>query len=144
MRYLVIILLLSSCSASWHLRRAQAKDPSLFAADTITKYDTIVKVDTAVIETSADTVFYYDQPDTVTIEKGNLQIKYVYKDRKVYLSGKSKDLIITKTITVNKETIIKKTITIKQREKWYLHPALIFFGMLIAFMLWVGRKLFTK
>lgn len=45
MRFLWLVvtaILLSSCSAQWHLKRAIAKDPSL-------KRDTIVKIDTAIV-----------------------------------------------------------------------------------------------
>lgn len=40
MRYLLLLLLFTSCSADWHLRRAILKDPTIIEQDTI--HDTII------------------------------------------------------------------------------------------------------
>jgi len=39
--FIVIILLFCSCSAQWHLKKARAKDPSIFEVKTITEIQTI-------------------------------------------------------------------------------------------------------
>ena len=39
--FVVMLLLFCSCSAQWHLKRARAKDPSIFEVKTITEIQTI-------------------------------------------------------------------------------------------------------
>ena len=60
----VVALLLSSCGAQWHLKRAIAKDPAL-------AQDTVVRIDTTVITQAvalSDTVTI-TEVDTITIIK---------------------------------------------------------------------------
>ena len=94
-----VITLLSGCSASWHVKRAQKKDPSLF--DTVR----VVRVDTVWIESvRIDTLFKY-KFDTVKFWKDSVRIKYFYQvqDSLVYLEVDCPDNeIITKTETITK------------------------------------------
>ena len=67
---LLLVSVLTSCSAHYHLRRAVKKDPSILQKDTITVVDTVVSKPVEL----KDTVVLR-QTDTVTIEKERLRIK---------------------------------------------------------------------
>lgn len=101
---IVIGLMLSSCSASWHIRKAQKKDPSLFTTE-IVKY-----VDTVIVEVpKIDTLFKYEF-DTVEIVMDSIQVKYFYqtKDSTVYLEVDCPDnKVITETVTKTETIIVK-------------------------------------
>lgn len=56
-----LALLVQSCGASWHLRRAIAKDPTILA-------DTIVRVDTTIVTESISVVDTLVVRDTITRE----------------------------------------------------------------------------
>jgi hypothetical protein len=103
----VILLLLSGCSASWHVRKAQKKDPSLFVRDTVTTVDTVW------IEVSkVDTLFKY-QFDTVEFWKDSVFVKYFYQpiDSTVYIEVDCPDQqTITKTNTVTEIITLKPTL----------------------------------
>lgn len=54
LKFVLIALLLNSCSASWHIKKAKEKQPELFKADTtietiIQKLDTVIYLDTNII-----------------------------------------------------------------------------------------------
>ena len=62
MKYLVIMLLLfSSCTSAWHLKRAIAKDSSILTQDTIVipeiQIDTFYKLDSFKIKGDIDSIF---------------------------------------------------------------------------------------
>ncbi len=65
-----IALMLTSCGASWHLKRAIAKDPTILA-------DAIVRVDTTVVTESISVVDTLVVRDTITREivRDGVQIK---------------------------------------------------------------------
>jgi len=63
-------LLLSSCSAQWHVRRAIKKDPLILKKDTLTMVDTVV---TPPVEVR-DTVVL-KQVDTLMVFKDKLKVK---------------------------------------------------------------------
>ena len=67
---LLLVSVLTSCSAHYHLRRAVKKDPSILQKDTITVVDTVVSKPVEL----KDTVVLR-QTDTVTIEKERLRVK---------------------------------------------------------------------
>jgi hypothetical protein len=105
--YIVIglALILTSCGASWHLKRAIAKDPTI-AQEEVVKIDTTVIVEEKVLEASStittDTVIVFEQsgvktkikvlhdtimvqticpPDTISIKQEVFVPKLVYKDK---------------------------------------------------------------
>jgi len=101
MRYLLIILLLSSCSAQWHIKQACKKQPALCAPDTFTITDTIKVNDSLYFEKIVVT----KEIDTITIDTGGIRVKII----------RDKDIIRT-IITQEPKTIIRtKTITTKPR-----------------------------
>jgi hypothetical protein len=121
--FAVILILLSGCSASWHVTRAQKKDHSLFVRDTV------VKVDTVWLEVAKiDTLFKY-RYDTVEFTKDSIRVKYFhnYIDSLVYIEVDCPDSqVITKTNTVT------ETITLKPTLAQYFKIAIISLIILIA------------
>ena len=98
-KLIVILVMLTGCSAEWHLKKAIKKNPSLIKP-------TIHTIDTIVIRDSfelSDT-FVTKTTDTITIEKEGVKT-IVYRDH---------DIIKVRTI-VKPDTIrIQKTIRVPQ------------------------------
>jgi hypothetical protein len=124
------IILLSSCSAQYHMRTALRKDPSILVADTVVRYDTIiVQVD------KVDTVFKYNF-DTVEYWQDKVHIKYHYshEDSIVYIEADCPDneiIVEEKTIT---ETITIKP-TVWQRVETYL-----FIVAALVVLWWIKKR----
>ena len=105
---LVLVMLFSGCSASWHLRKARAKDPGLFDTTRTVQIDTLIKkvpvVDTAFIQLR-DTLIEYQQ--------GDVKIKYLWntKTDSVFIEADCPDPeIISKTIKEVQTVEIKPTL----------------------------------
>ena len=90
-----IFLALSSCSCNYHLKQIKKKCNNIVSTDTTYIHDT-----TFVNRVEKDTVFYYNQRDTVVIREGRLTMKYFYNshDSTVYLNGKCDTIRIIKEI----------------------------------------------
>ena len=97
---LLLLILLSSCSASWHLKQAIKKGA-------LTKQDTVYIQDTVIVKSvKKDSIFKSIQGDTVRIEKERLKIKYVkLAGDSVFIQGECEsDTVIREIpVTVNNE-----------------------------------------
>jgi hypothetical protein len=69
---LTLLLLLSSCSATWHLKQAVKKDSTILQKDTITVIDSIVLPPVAI----TDTVIL-EQHDTIRLVKDRLKVEII-------------------------------------------------------------------
>jgi len=69
---LTLVLLLTSCSAQWHLKKAVQKDPTILEKDTLVVMDTVVSPPVAI----TDTVIM-KQHDTITLVKDRLRVNIV-------------------------------------------------------------------
>ena len=69
---LTATILLTSCSAQWHLKKAVQKDPSVLEKDTLIVMDTVVSPPVAI----TDTVIM-KQHDTITLVKDRLRVRIV-------------------------------------------------------------------
>ena len=108
---LILVGLLSSCSAQWHLKRAIKKDP------TIVKQDTAVVVDTVVTPpvTLTDTITLA-QRDTITLVKDRLKVKIVRSSDTIRVDAVCEsDTIVSivevpydKIIYVEQKTLLQK------------------------------------
>jgi len=108
---LILVSLLSSCSAQWHLKRAVKKDP------TIVKQDTAVVVDTVVTPpvTLTDTITLA-QRDTITLVKDRLKVKIVRSSDTIRVDAVCEsDTIVSivevpydKIIYVEQKTLLQK------------------------------------
>lgn len=110
MRYLLIILLLASCSPTKRFTRLIEKYPYLITTDTVVIKDTITLY---VPEVTTDTVVTIQQlTDTITLTKERVTVRawYVPKEKKVYIQGKCDPIYVTK--------IVERKIPIKYYEKY--------------------------
>jgi hypothetical protein len=104
MKWLVklsVILLLSSCSAQWHLKKAVQKDPMILKKDTLVVQDTLV-VPPVVLK---DTVTL-KQHDTITITKDRLRVKIVKVNDTLIIDAKCDSDTIVRTIEVPYDKIV--------------------------------------
>ena len=69
---LTLVLLLTSCSAQWHLKKAVLKDPTILKKDTLIVRDTVVTPPVAI----TDTVIM-KQHDTINLVKDRLKVSIV-------------------------------------------------------------------
>jgi hypothetical protein len=113
LKYAVAILLLTSCSASWHLKRAIKKDPSLLnSGDTVLVHDTQFVTKERVLTDSFFTTCY----DTITLEDSFVFTQVIRRDNviKVYTKCKSDTVRITTKIPFK----IPPTVTYKNDPFW--------------------------
>lgn len=125
MRYLLIILLLASCSPVKRFNRLIEKHPELLVQDTLLIRDTITLY---IPEVHTDTVVTLKElTDTVTLTKERVTVKawYVPKEKKVYIQGKCDPVYITK--------IVERKVPIKYYEKYPWWKKLL--GNLLAFLI---------
>ena len=113
LKYAVAILLLTSCSASWHLKRAIKKDPSLLlSSDTVLVHDTQFVTKERVLTDSFFTTCY----DTITLEDSFVFTQVIRRDNviKVYTKCKSDTVRITTKIPFK----LPPTVTYKNDPFW--------------------------
>src|SRR5690606_1922371 len=129
MRYLLILFILSSCSAQWHIQKAIKKDPSVLKVDTLTVIDTVT-ITTPQVTT--DTIFKLSS-DTVTIQKDRLTIKHYYQSDSIYIWGDcaSDTIIQYKEIKVPFAQVVYK-------EKFI--PNWVWFVLVVVVLILIIRK----
>ena len=131
MRYLLIILLLASCSPTKRFTRLIEKYPYLITTDTVLIKDTITLY---VPEVTTDTVVTIQQlTDTITLTKERVTVKawYVPKEKLVYIQGKCDPIYVTK--------IVERKIPVKYYEKtpkWKLFLDKLIYLLLILALLY--------
>ena len=128
MRYLILILLLSSCSATWHIDRAIKKDPSILKPDTIIKYDTtIIFKDRILYDTFVTTEY-----DTVVMQDSFVYTKVIrIKDKiKVYTKCKGDTVRIKETITLPPRVI---------KEDNSLYENILLFAIAVVILLFLYK-----
>jgi hypothetical protein len=107
MRYILIALLIASCSPKARFTRLIEKHPELITTDSITIHDTVRVV---VPEVKVDTVVKVnDLLDTIYIEKEQLKVKVWMKGDDVFIEGKCDTVYIDK--------IIERRIPVRYYEK---------------------------
>ena len=113
MKYLLIILLLASCTPQKRLAKLVKKHPELVRVDTITVVDTFTVVTP---RTRIDTFYSIKQLiDTVVLQKENLKVVTYLKNDTVYLNAECDTLVIEKVRTVK---VPAKTIEVKKENFW--------------------------
>ena len=108
---LTLVLLLTSCSAQWHLRKAVQKDPTILEKDTLVVTDTVVSPPVAI----TDTVIM-KQHDTITLVKDRLSVNIVNVNDTITIDAIcDSDTIISivevpyeKIIYVEQESLLQK------------------------------------
>ena len=105
MRYLILIVLVTSCSAKWHLKQACKKDVTICQPQVV-KWDTMYITDT--IEYYEE--FYTDVHDTIVIDTGSVLVKII-RDHDIirtYIKQKPDTVRVSKTITLPPRVSIKE------------------------------------
>ena len=93
---LFVTLLLSGCSAEWHLSRAVKKNPDLIKPTTMTVTDTVVTEPIVVKDTVT-----LSQVDTVEIVKDRFRVKIVRSYDPLMIDGGCDADTIIRTVTVS-------------------------------------------
>jgi len=93
--YFLSILILSGCSAEWHLTKAVEKDPSILKLKTMTVTDTVV-TDPIVVR---DTVTI-SQRDTVEIIKDKFRVKIMRSYDTLIIDGGCDSDTIIRTVNI--------------------------------------------
>jgi len=133
------ILLLTGCSADWHLRKALKKNPALLTKSVVTVHDTIVVPPVVV----TDTVVAKDG-DTVVVEKDRFHVKIVRVKDQLMIEGGCKTDTIFRTVEVPIEQVVYK----EKNSFFDLLAKYTFFVLLLLFLLrglgWLARKYANK
>jgi len=130
---IIFALVVTGCSASWHIKTAMRKDPSLFKKDTVVRVDTIWREVVKI-----DTLFKY-KFDTVEFWKDSIYVKYHYSyiDSLVYLEIDCPDSeVITKTNTITETITIKPTFWEKVQQAVY--------GVVILTLMYLAVRIFKR
>ena len=131
---LTLILLLSSCSAQWHLNKAVKKDPTILVKDTLAVQDTVV-VPPVVITDTVTT----KQHDTIIVEKDRLKVRIVKRLDTLIIEGQCASDTIVRTIEIPYEKVVyvEKEKPTQVLQRWALYVLLIgfLFGLVKRWML---------
>jgi hypothetical protein len=121
----LLALLLTSCSAQWHLKTAIKKDPLILKKDTVVVVDTLVTAPVTV----RDTVTLSNR-DTVIITKDKLTVKLVKSFDTIAIEAECASDTIIRTIEVPYEKVVYvQQKTLKQKiQTWALYLVVAFIG----------------
>ena len=100
---LICLVALTSCSASFHLRRAIEKDPTIMQPEIVQVVDTVIITPLERVETT----FVALPIDTITIEKERLRIKIRRIHDTLRVEGECRSDTITITETIELPPVIK-------------------------------------
>jgi len=107
---ILIALLLTSCSAQWHIKRAIKKDPSILQDSVV--FDTVIVVEPHEIHDTFTTTEY----DTITLEDSFVYTQVIREKDvlRVYTKCKADTIRITKKLPpqikyIEKKSLLKKT-----------------------------------
>ena len=100
---LICLVALTSCSASFHLRRAIEKDPTIIQPEIVQVVDTVIITPSERVETT----FVALPTDTITIEKERLRIKIRRIHDTLRVEGECRSDTITITETIELPPVIK-------------------------------------
>jgi hypothetical protein len=126
---LIVVLLLTSCSAQWHLKTAVRKDPLILEKDTLVVMDTVVSPPVAI----TDTVIM-KQHDTITLVKDKLRVKIVKVNDTITIDAICDSDTIISIIEVPYEKIVyvpQKTLR-QKIERYFLFFVLAVLSILLV------------
>lgn len=128
MRYVLLLaLLLSGCSAQWHLQRACKKDPKICSDSVVVRVDTFTVRDTFTY-TRVDTTKLLD---TITIDTGSIQVRIIRENNIIRTMIKQRpDTSYITVIRTLPPTVIYKENWFKW---WYI---LIIFAIFVIIIKW--------
>jgi len=125
MRWLIITLLLSGCSAQWHMKKACKKDPVLCQPQRVLVLDTIVYTDT--LEFYEE--YFMEVHDTVIIDTGSIIVKIIREHDiiKTYIKQRPDTIRITKSVTMPPQIVYTES----WFKWWYLLIIFAIFALII-------------
>jgi len=128
MKWLVklnLLLLLMSCSAQWHLRKAVRKDPMILQKDTMVVVDTVVSPPVAITDTVT-----LRQHDTIRLVKDRLKVQLVKVNDTITIDAicDSDTIISIVEVPYEKITYIEKERPIQVVQRWLLYMICILVG----------------
>jgi len=132
---LTLVLLLTSCSAQWHLKKAVQKDPSILEKDTLVVTDTVV---TPPVVTT-DTVISKQQ-DTIVVEKEKLKVRVIRNVDTLIIDAKCDSDTIVQTI----EVPFEKIVYVEQETFFEKIQRLVFYFALLLVAGLIGKWLIKK
>lgn len=124
------VAVMASCSASWHLKRAIAKDPSI-VKPTAVRFDTIVVTRERKL---TDTIVMNDV-DTITIERDRVRVRLVRLHDTLMVEG----TCLPDTIKID---VIREIPQVVQPRRWrdqfnlWLSVVLLIFSIAFAVSRW--------
>ena len=129
------MLLLTSCSAQWHLKKAVAKDPMILQKDTMVVLDTVVTQPVAITDTVT-----LKEHDTITVIKDKLRVEVVRKLDTIIINAECASDTIVQTIEVPYEKVVyveKPSFTDKLKSLLlYILLALVIIKMIQKYFKW--------
>jgi hypothetical protein len=124
------VAVMASCSASWHLKRAIAKDPTIVRAQPV-RFDTIVVTKERKV---TDTIVMNDV-DTITIERDRVRVRLVRSYDTLMVEG----TCLPDTIKID---VIREIPQVVQPRRWrdqfnlWLSVVLLIFSIAFAASRW--------
>ena len=98
---LTLVLLLTSCSAQWHLKKAVQKDPAILERDTLVVMTTVVSPPVAITDTVT-----LKQHDTITIVKDRLKVQLIKVNDTITINAECASDTIVQTINVPYDRVV--------------------------------------
>lgn len=122
---LILISLLTSCSAQWHLKKAVQKDPTILEKDTLVVTDTVVTPPVAITDTVT-----LKQQDTIMLVKEKLKVQLVKVNDTIIINAECASDTIVQTIEVPYEKVIyiKKESLLEKIQRLAFYGLLVFIG----------------
>lgn len=124
---LILLSLLTSCSAQWHLKKAVQKDPMILEKDTMVVVDTVVLPSVGI----TDTVIL-EQHDTIELVKDRLKVKIVKVNDTVTIDAICDSDTIVRVVEVPYE----KVVYVKEKTFFEKIEALALYAI-VLFVVWL-------
>ena len=123
---LTLILLLSSCSAQWHIKKAVAKDPMILQKDTMVVVDTLVVPSVGI----TDTVIL-EQHDTIRLVKDRLKVEIVKVNDTITIDAicDSDTIVSIVEVPYDKIVYVEKEKPIQIIQRWMAYLLLVVVGV---------------
>lgn len=134
---LTVTILLTSCSAQWHLKTAVRKNPLILEKDTLIVMDTVVSPPVAI----TDTVIM-KQHDTITLVKDRLRVRIVKVNDTITIDAVCDSDTIIRTIEVPYEKLIyiEKENLFDKVKNLAIYIGLAFVGFKVVMKLLESKK----
>ena len=128
---LTLVLLLTSCSAQWHLKKAVQKDPAILERDTLVVTNTVVSPPVAITDTVT-----LKQHDTITLVKDRLKVKIVKVNDTITIDA----ICDSDTIISIVEVPYDKIVYVEKRTFWdKFKDMILMVAVLLGCLMIVGR-----